>query len=144
MLRVLERLSFVIEGKRSSVREAVKQCLLAVKSMRDNNGVGEVFGFVTTGEKLANAELGWRIFMTRKMHVALFYRGMVTKDVIVFEERRFFFMVFCYNTYGKVKKTYWENGDHCLNYAPCMTTKINNNHAFIWICRWCNQTTSTM
>ena len=40
----------IVEAKRSSLDQAMKQCLLAMKDMRDNNGVGEVFGFVTTGK----------------------------------------------------------------------------------------------
>ncbi|KAF8543480.1 hypothetical protein BDD12DRAFT_874577 [Trichophaea hybrida] len=39
----------LFEAKRSSLGEAMKQCLLAMKDMRDNGG-GEVYGFVTTGE----------------------------------------------------------------------------------------------
>jgi len=40
----------VIEVKRSSLGEAFKQCLLSMRDMRDCNGVGKVYGFVTTGE----------------------------------------------------------------------------------------------
>ncbi|KAF8538493.1 hypothetical protein BDD12DRAFT_152826 [Trichophaea hybrida] len=45
-----EMFVFVIEAKRSSFGEAMKQCLLTMKDMRDNNGGGRVYGFVTTGE----------------------------------------------------------------------------------------------
>ncbi|KAG0639089.1 hypothetical protein HOY80DRAFT_1001257 [Tuber brumale] len=44
-----ERFVFVIEAKRSSLAQALKQCLLAVKDMGDNNGGGVVYGFITTG-----------------------------------------------------------------------------------------------
>ncbi|KAF8435259.1 hypothetical protein BGX38DRAFT_1145658 [Terfezia claveryi] len=40
----------IVEAKRSSLGQAMKQCLLAMKDMCDNNDVGEVFGFVTTGK----------------------------------------------------------------------------------------------
>ncbi|KAF8472744.1 hypothetical protein BDZ91DRAFT_715716 [Kalaharituber pfeilii] len=40
----------VIEGKKSSLREAMKQCLLSMKDIRDNNGYGGVYGFITRGE----------------------------------------------------------------------------------------------
>ena len=60
----------VIETKRSSLGEAMKQCLLSMKDMRDNNGVGQVYGFITVGES-------WRMLsydgisfkVTRKMYV---------------------------------------------------------------------------
>ncbi|RPB26528.1 hypothetical protein L211DRAFT_770070, partial [Terfezia boudieri ATCC MYA-4762] len=45
-----ERFVLIVEAKRSSLGQAMKQCLLAMKDMRDNNGEGEVYGFVTTGE----------------------------------------------------------------------------------------------
>ncbi|RPA93683.1 hypothetical protein L873DRAFT_1629731, partial [Choiromyces venosus 120613-1] len=45
-----ERFVLFIQGKRSSVGEAMKQCLLSLKYMRDNNGGGKVYGFVMTGE----------------------------------------------------------------------------------------------
>ncbi|KAI5844493.1 hypothetical protein DFP73DRAFT_549515 [Morchella snyderi] len=40
----------IIEAKKSSLGDAMKQCLLSMKDARDNNGGGEVYGFVTTGE----------------------------------------------------------------------------------------------
>ncbi|KAH8148459.1 uncharacterized protein LAJ45_07562 [Morchella importuna] len=40
-----EKFIFIVEAKRSSLGQAMKQCLLAMKDMRDNNGgVGEVYG----------------------------------------------------------------------------------------------------
>jgi hypothetical protein len=44
-----ENFVFVVEGKRSSTEKALKQCMLSMKDMRDNNGGGEVYGFATTG-----------------------------------------------------------------------------------------------
>ena len=40
----------VIETKKSMVGEAMGRCLLSMKNMRDSNGAGKVYGFVTTGE----------------------------------------------------------------------------------------------
>ncbi|KAF8533390.1 hypothetical protein BDD12DRAFT_865649, partial [Trichophaea hybrida] len=40
----------IVEAKRSSIGQAIKQCLLSMKDMRDNNDAGEVYGFVTTGK----------------------------------------------------------------------------------------------
>ncbi|KAA8909404.1 hypothetical protein FN846DRAFT_889014 [Sphaerosporella brunnea] len=45
-----ENFIFIVEAKRSSLGEAMKQCLLAMKDTRDDNGGGRVYGFVTTGE----------------------------------------------------------------------------------------------
>ncbi|KAA8898902.1 hypothetical protein FN846DRAFT_194803 [Sphaerosporella brunnea] len=51
MISVMEeKVVLVIEAKSSSLGEAMKQCLLAMKDMRDNNVEGMVYGFVTTGE----------------------------------------------------------------------------------------------
>ncbi|RPA93669.1 hypothetical protein L873DRAFT_1704130 [Choiromyces venosus 120613-1] len=50
-----ERFVLMIEGKRSSLVDGMKQCLLSLKDMRDNNGGGDVYGFVTTGAT-------WRMF----------------------------------------------------------------------------------
>ncbi|PUU82250.1 hypothetical protein B9Z19DRAFT_1121016 [Tuber borchii] len=40
----------VVEAKNSNLALAKRQCLLALKDMRDNNRGGVVYGFVTTGE----------------------------------------------------------------------------------------------
>ncbi|KAF8423837.1 hypothetical protein EV426DRAFT_601366 [Tirmania nivea] len=50
-----ESFVFIVEAKKSSFGEAMKQCLLAMKDARDNNGGGVMYGFVTTGES-------WRMF----------------------------------------------------------------------------------
>ena len=68
-----ERFILIVEAKRSSLGQAMKQCLLAMKDMSDNNGGGEVYGFVITGK-------GWQMLrydgvsfqMTEEM-VVLFY-----------------------------------------------------------------------
>ncbi|KAG0635650.1 hypothetical protein HOY80DRAFT_981146, partial [Tuber brumale] len=46
-----EKYVFVVEAKKSSLGEAKRQCLLAMKDMGDRNGGGVVYGFVTTGEQ---------------------------------------------------------------------------------------------
>ena len=52
-----ERFVFILEGKRSSTREGIKQCLLAMRDAWDNNDMNDSFlyGFVTTGEH-------WRMY----------------------------------------------------------------------------------
>ncbi|KAF8453101.1 hypothetical protein BGX38DRAFT_1141702 [Terfezia claveryi] len=50
----IEKFIFVVGAKRSSLGQAMKQCLLSMKDMHDNNGGGEIYGFVTTGR-------GWRM-----------------------------------------------------------------------------------
>ena len=51
----MEKFVLMVEGKRSSLRQAERQCLLSMQDMRGNNGEGEVYGFTTTGES-------WRMF----------------------------------------------------------------------------------
>ncbi|KAF8533426.1 hypothetical protein BDD12DRAFT_487215 [Trichophaea hybrida] len=46
-----EKFILIVEAKRSSLEQAMKQCLLAMKDMRNSNGEGKVYGFVTTGEQ---------------------------------------------------------------------------------------------
>ncbi|RPA88448.1 hypothetical protein L873DRAFT_1824504 [Choiromyces venosus 120613-1] len=65
-----ERFILFIQGKRSSVGEAMRQCLLSLKCMRDNNGGGEVYGFIMTGETwqmLRNDGISFQL--SQKMHV---------------------------------------------------------------------------
>ena len=67
-----ERYVFVVEGKRSSIGKAMKQCLLAMKDMEDNNGTGDgkVYGFVTTGEVWQMIEYDGKSFrMTNNINV---------------------------------------------------------------------------
>jgi len=49
--------------------EAMKQCLLTMKDMRDRNGVGEVYGFVMTGETWKMLSYDSEFRMARKMDV---------------------------------------------------------------------------
>ena len=46
-----QKFVFAIEAKRGSLGKGVGEFLLAMKDMRDKNGGGAVFGFVTTGER---------------------------------------------------------------------------------------------
>ena len=45
-----EKFVLVIEAKRSSLGQVMRQCLMVMKDMRDSNGGGVVYGFVTAGE----------------------------------------------------------------------------------------------
>ena len=44
-----EKFIFIVVVKGSFRGQAMRQCLLSMKDMQDNNGGGEVYGFVTTG-----------------------------------------------------------------------------------------------
>ena len=46
-----EKFIFIVDAKRSSLGQAMKQCLLAAKDMKYSNGEGKVYGFVTMGEQ---------------------------------------------------------------------------------------------
>ena len=64
-----EKFVLVIEAKRSSLGEAMKQCLLSVKDARDNNGGGEVYGFITTGKSWQMVKYDGKDFcQTREIH----------------------------------------------------------------------------
>ena len=43
------RFVLIIEGKKGTTGEALKQCLLSLKDTRDQDGGGAVYGFITTG-----------------------------------------------------------------------------------------------
>jgi len=103
---------FIIEGKRSSVGEAMKQCLLSLNDAGDNNGGGVVYGFVTTRQHWQMLSYDGTLFQkTREMTVvfdgmdedkeswmkegsllvdcmnlALSNGGIVKKDVVVVAE----------------------------------------------------------
>lgn len=64
-----ERFVLMVEGNRSSLGQAMKRCLLAMKDMRDRNGGGKVYGFVTTGESWRMISCDGRFQMTDKMEV---------------------------------------------------------------------------
>lgn len=64
-----EKLVLVIGAKECFVEEAMKQCLLTMKDMRDRNGAGEVYGFVMTGETWQMASYDGEFRIARKMDV---------------------------------------------------------------------------
>ena len=67
-----EKFILVVESKRSSLGQALKQCLLALKDMRDNNGDGKVYGFLTTGTLWQMVEYDGRSFRLTEKMIALF------------------------------------------------------------------------
>ena len=104
-----EKFVLVIEAKRSSLGQAMRQCLMVLKDTRDNNGGGVVYGFVTTGESWQMLSYDGKDFcLSRKiysvfggmrkdkelwlkdfsgvvdcMYFALSNGGIVKKDVVV-------------------------------------------------------------
>lgn len=64
-----ERFIIIIEGKKGTTSEALKQCLLSLKDARDQNGGGAVYGFITTGEFWAMIRYDGTFQMTNKMQV---------------------------------------------------------------------------
>ena len=70
-----EKFLLIIEAKRPSLENAMKQCLLAMKDAGDNNSEGKVYGFVTTGESWRMLSYDGRDFgVTRKFE--LLFEGM--------------------------------------------------------------------
>jgi len=67
-----EQFIFVVEGKGGSVGKAMRQCLLAMKDMRDNNAGGKVYGFVTTGETWQMLEYDGEVFQKTNSFSVLF------------------------------------------------------------------------
>lgn len=63
---------FVVEAKRSSLGQAMKQCLLAMKDMRGNNGAGKVYGFVTTGKSWRMIKYDEKGFCQSREIISLF------------------------------------------------------------------------
>ena len=51
----------------------MKQCLLAMKNMKDSNGEGKVYGFVTTGEQWQMLEYDGTSFRMTEVMLALFF-----------------------------------------------------------------------
>ena len=75
-----EKFILVIEGKRSSVGGVMRQCLLAMKDMRDNNCEGKVYGFVTTGEVWQMLEYDGKAFRKTNSIAVVFDSMDVEKD----------------------------------------------------------------
>jgi len=62
----------IIEAKRGSIWETMKQCLLSLKDAGENNGGGEVYGFLTTGDSWRMVRYDEAFRMTEKIDT-LFY-----------------------------------------------------------------------
>ncbi|RPB18614.1 hypothetical protein L211DRAFT_815272, partial [Terfezia boudieri ATCC MYA-4762] len=67
-----EKFVLIIEAKKSNTGEAIKQCLLSLKDAWDNNGQGEVFGFITTGRHWQMARYDGISFVMTEEFTALF------------------------------------------------------------------------
>ncbi|RPA94616.1 hypothetical protein L873DRAFT_1415496 [Choiromyces venosus 120613-1] len=67
-----QKFVFLVEAKRSSLGEAKRQCLLAMKDIGENNGVGVVYGFVTTGEQWQMIRYDGTVFTQTRRFLALF------------------------------------------------------------------------
>ncbi|KAI5803265.1 hypothetical protein DFH27DRAFT_44381 [Peziza echinospora] len=67
-----ESFILIVEAKRSSLGLAMKQCLLAMKDIRDNNANGKVYGFVTTGETWQMLEYDGKVLRKAESIVVLF------------------------------------------------------------------------
>ncbi|KAI5792692.1 hypothetical protein FPQ18DRAFT_17147 [Pyronema domesticum] len=67
-----EKFVFIIEAKTSSIGQAKKQVLLAMKDARDNNGGGTVYAFVTTGERWQMLSYDGKGFCLSRKMTALF------------------------------------------------------------------------
>ena len=75
-----ERFIFIVEAKRSSVGQAMKQCLLAMKDAWDNNGGGTVYGFVTTGDDWRMLSYNGSGFVITERFTVLFDGMMESKE----------------------------------------------------------------
>ena len=64
-----EQFILMVEGKRSSLGQVMKQYLLAMKDMRDHNGEGKVYGFVTAREFWRMLSYDGTFEMTNNMEV---------------------------------------------------------------------------
>ncbi|KAF8465985.1 hypothetical protein BDZ91DRAFT_794562 [Kalaharituber pfeilii] len=62
----------VIEAKRYSIKQAMRQCLLSMRDMWDNIDEGEVYGFVTTGERWQMLRYDGKPFRKARNITALF------------------------------------------------------------------------
>lgn len=72
----------------------MRQCLLAMKDVRDNNGGGVVYGFVTTGESWQMLRYDGKDFcLPRKIH-SVFGRMDEDKDLWM---KDCFVLVDCFN-----------------------------------------------
>lgn len=71
VMGAVERRFVLIESEKSSLGRAMQRCLLSMKDIRDKNGAGEVYGFITTGES-------WRMFK----YDGIYWKGTRKMDVV--------------------------------------------------------------
>ena len=75
LVSLAEKFIFTVEVKRSSLGQRVRRCLLLMKDMRDNNGRGEVYGFVMTGTQWRVIRYHGTFQITDPMQVLFTRRG---------------------------------------------------------------------
>ena len=61
----------VIEAKRTSIGQAMKQIVLSFKDVRDYNQAGTVYGFVTTGQHWKMLSCDGALFQTTREFMAV-------------------------------------------------------------------------
>ncbi|KAI5839541.1 hypothetical protein DFP73DRAFT_561263 [Morchella snyderi] len=66
------RFVVIMEAKKVALGEGMKQCLLSLKDARDNNGGGEVYGFVTTGSQWQMIRYDGTSFISTEEFTVLF------------------------------------------------------------------------
>ncbi|KAG0128420.1 hypothetical protein HOY82DRAFT_541260 [Tuber indicum] len=71
---------FVVEAKKSTVGQAKKQCLLALKDIGDNNDAGIMYGFVTSGGQWQMIQNDSRGFIQTDRFQVLFGRMGLEKE----------------------------------------------------------------
>ncbi|KAF8418620.1 hypothetical protein EV426DRAFT_618912 [Tirmania nivea] len=67
-----ERFVLIVEAKRASTGQAIKQCVLSLKDAWDNNEGGEVYGFVTSGEQWRMIKFDGKSFVATEAFMVLF------------------------------------------------------------------------
>ena len=61
-----KRFVLIVESKKSQIQSAKNQCLLSMWDMWQNNGAGEVYGFMSSGEEWRMVKYdGVKFIMTR-------------------------------------------------------------------------------
>ncbi|RPB28987.1 hypothetical protein L211DRAFT_776546 [Terfezia boudieri ATCC MYA-4762] len=67
-----EKFVLIVEAKRASTGQAIKQCVLSLKDAWDNNEGGEVYGFVTLGEQWRMIKFDGKSFVATEAFMVLF------------------------------------------------------------------------
>ena len=76
---------FIIEPKRSSTENAMRQCFLSLKDARDINGGDALYGFVTAGQQWKITRYNGTSFLTTNLFLAL-SETMETDKVVRFKD----------------------------------------------------------